>query len=205
MTLYDKAREDEMTEAATTEPPRATPAVRGTIHRFLPLPVMQHHAQWFEAGPVSFALEMRVLDDGNGRPGERSISIHVFNPERDREMVRFDCFDRFPHYHYIFTDEQYNIVWGYDPDANGPMLDWSFSAIRNRLASFLRRAGENSYADQVDREGLDMSAIDRLRQAIDDWKPSLPSEEAMAEAKDWYVKWKTSHPQFNTATGQQFL
>ena len=194
-----------MPDTATMDPPPATPAVRGTLHRFLPLPVMQHHAKWFEAGPVSFALEMRVLDDGNGRPGERSISIHVFDPERKREMLRFDCFERFPHYHYIFNDTQENVVWGFDPDANGPMLDWSFDAIRNRLASFLRRAGEDAGAGQVDSEGRDSAAIDHLRQAIDDWEPSLPSPDAMAEAKDWYMQWKTAHPQFNTATGQQFL
>jgi len=195
-----------MSETATiSEPQRATPAVRGTLHRFLPLPVMPHHAQWFEAGPVTFALELRVLDDGQGRPGERSISIHVFNPERDREMVRFDCFDCFPHYHYILNDEGNNVVWGYDPDANGPMVDWSFAAIRNRLPAFLRRAGEDAVAEKVEREGLDISAVDRLRQAIDGWEPSLPSEEAMAEAKDWYLEWKKVHPQFNTATGQQFL
>jgi len=191
--------------AIMTEPQPATPAVRGTLHRFLPLPVIPHHAQWFEAGPVTMALEMRVLDDGNGKPGERSISIHVFNPERDREMIRFDCFDRFPHYHYILNEAQNNIVWGYDPDANGPMVDWSFDAIRNRLPAFLRRAGEEEAAGRVESEGLDTAAIDRLRRAIDEWEPSLPSEEAMKEAREWYVKWKSVHPQFNTAAGQVFL
>jgi hypothetical protein len=190
---------------AMQEPQPATPAVRGTLHKFLPLPVIPQHARWFEAGPVTLALEMRVLDDGQGRPGERSISIHVFNAERTREMVRFDCFDRFPHYHYIQNDEQQNIVWGYDPDANGPMLDWSFDAIRNRLPAFLHRVGEDEVAGLVERDGLDVLAVDRIRLEIENWEPSLPSEEAMAEAKDWYVQWKTVHPQFNTASGQQFL
>jgi hypothetical protein len=187
------------------EPPRATPAVRGTIHQFLPLPVMPQHAQWFEAGPVTFALELRVLDDGQGRPGERSISIHVFSPDRSREVIRFDCFDRFPHYHYILNETQNNVVWGYDPDANGPMLEWSFASIRNRLPQFLRRAGEDALADRAEREGLDTGAIDRLRHAIDSWEPSLPSDEALAEGKAWYARWKQVHPQFNTAAGQVFL
>lgn len=194
-----------MSETTITEPPRATPAVRGTLHNFLPLPVMQHHAKWFDAGPVSFALEMRVLDDGEGRPGERSVSIHVFDAARTREVVRFDCFDRFPHYHYILNATQQNVVWGYDPVANGPMLDWSFAAIRGRLADFLRRAGEEELAGRLDKEGLDSAAVDGLREAIDTWEPSLPSEEAMAEAKDWYARWKREHPQFNTAAGQRFL
>lgn len=192
------------TDVVTEERP-ATRAVRGTLHKFLPLPVMPHHAKWFEAGPVTFALELRVLDDGQGRPGERSISIHVFDADRSRECVRFDCFDRFPHYHYILNEAGHNIVWGYDPDANGPMVDWSFEAIRNRLPAFLRRAGESELADHVEHEGLDSSAIDAIRQAIDDWEPSLPSEEAIAEAKDWYLQWKKVHPQFNTGAGEVFL
>ena len=187
------------------EPPRATPAVRGTLHRFMLLPPIPHHCQWFETGPVTIALEMRVLDDGQGRPVERSISLHIFSNDRTTEYIRFDCFDRFPHYHYILNEAQNNIVWGYDPDANGPMVDWSFEAIRSRLPSFLRRAGEAKLADQVEREGLDSVAIDRVRQAIDGWEPSLPSEEALAETNAWYRRWKTIHPQFNTAEGQRFL
>ncbi len=191
--------------AEMAEPKPATRAVRGTFFRFLPLPVMPQHAQWFEAGPVTFALELRVLPDDQGQPGERSISIHVFTPDRAREMVRFDCFDRFPHYHYIMNDTQENIAWGYDPDANGPMLDWSFQAIRNRLPSFLRRAGEDAIADQVQSRGLDSSAVDELRRTIDEWEPSLPTKDALSEGREWYLRWKKIHPQFNTAEGQVFL
>ncbi|MBU6269426.1 MAG: hypothetical protein KGN34_17905 [Sphingomonadales bacterium] len=194
-----------MPQAVAEAEPRATRAVRGTLHRFLPLPVMRQHAQWFAAGPVTFALELRVLDDGNGNPGERSISIHVFTADRSRECVRFDCFDAFPHYHYVLNDTAENIVWGYDPEANGPMVDWSFRSIRERLPAFLRQAREPELAGAVEREGLDHAAIDALRAAIDSWEPSLPSADATAEAKDWYVRWKAEHPQFNTAAGQRFL
>lgn len=183
----------------------ATPAVRGTLHKFLPLPVMPHHAQWFDAGPVTFALELRVLDDGQGQPGERSISIHVFDADRGKEYIRFDCFDRFPHYHYILNDAGHNIVWGYDPDANGPMLDWSFEALGRRLPALLRCTGESDLADGVEKEGLDSSAVDRIRQAIEEWEPSLPSREAVAETREWYLHWKKVHPQFNTAAGEEFL
>ena len=189
----------------SAEPPRATPAVRGTHHKFMLLPPIPHHVQWFELGSLSLALELRVLDDGQGCPGERSISLHLFGNDRTTEYIRFDCFDRFPHYHYVLNASQTNVVWGYDPDANGPMVDWSFNAIRNRLPSFLRRAGEADLADRVERDGLDSQVIDRVRQAIETWEPSLPSPEALGETKDWYTRWKTIHPQFNTAEGQQFL
>ena len=184
------------------EPKRATRAVRGTHHKFLPLPVMPHHARWFEAGPVTIAVEFLALDDGEGRPCERSISIHVFTADRSRECVRFDCFDAFPHYHYILNDTQHNIVWGYDPDANGPMVEWSIAAVRERLPAFLRRAGEAGLADRVEQEGLDTAVLDRIQHMIDTWEPSLPSEELMAETKAWYARWKEIHPQFNTAAGE---
>ena len=85
------------------------------------------------------------------------------------------------------------------------MVDWSFRSIRERLPAFLRKAREPELAEAVERQGLDGAAIDALRAAIDNWQPSLPSEAAMAEAKAWVVQWKTAHPQFNTAKGQQFL
>lgn len=194
-----------MSEADAIQEPRATPAVRGTHHKFMLLPPIPHHVRWFALGPLSLALEMRVLNDKDGNPGERSISLHVYGNDRTTEYLRFDCFDRFPHYHYILNASQTNVVWGYDPDANGPMIDWSFEAIRHRLPSFLRRAGEAYLAAQVELEGLDNAAIDAVRQAIDTWEPSVPSQESLDEANAWYRAWKAKHPQFNTAKGQQFL
>ena len=194
-----------MNQTTAAEPPRATPAVRGTHHKFMLLPPIPHHVRWFELGPVTLALELRVLNDKDGKPREKSISLHIFGNDRTTEYVRFDCFDRFPHYHYILNASQTNVVWGYDPDANGPMIDWSFAAIRNRLPSFLRRAGEAELADLVEREGLDLAAIDSVRHAIDNWEQSVPSEDSLNEAQEWYKAWKARHPQFNTAEGQEFL
>lgn len=194
-----------MQEQANAEAPKATPAVRGTHHKFMLLPPMPQHVRWFALGPLSLGLEMRVLTDKNGLPKETSISLHIFGNDRTTEYLRFDCFDRFPHYHYILNASQTNVVWGYDPDANGPMLEWSFAAIRSRMPQFLRRAGEAKLADQVEREGLDLAAIDAVREAIDTYEPKVPSAEALAETRDWMIGWKATHPQFNTAAGQEFL
>lgn len=194
-----------MPETTTLEPPRATPAVRGTHHKFMLLPPMPQHVRWFELGPLTLGLELRVLSDAQGKPKETSISLHLFGNDRTTEYVRFDCFERFPHYHYIFNASQTNVVWGYDPDANGPMLDWSFAAIRHRLPSFLRRAGEAGLAARVEQEGLDSAAIDAVRTAIDTWQPMVPAAEDLAETRAWYARWKSMHPQFNTAAGQEFL
>ncbi|CAN7328265.1 hypothetical protein LJR225_001891 [Phenylobacterium sp. LjRoot225] len=185
---------------APAEPRRATPTPLGNLQKFLPLPVMPHHAQWFEAGPVTFGVEARVLDNKQGEVGEKSASIHIFNADRSEEYVRFDCFQRFPHYHYILNAEQHNIAWGYDTEANGPMLPWALSTIRNRLPILLRRAGAVELAERLEREGFDTSVVDRIERAIADWEPALPGPEMLQETLDWYARWKRIHPQFNTET-----
>jgi hypothetical protein len=181
------------------EPRRATPAVRGQLHKFLPLPVIPHHARWFEAGPVTFAVEARVLDDSQGRYGERSASIHVFGPDRGQEHLRFDCFARFPHYHYILNDDQHNVVWGYDPDANGPMLSWALATIRDRLPVMLRRAHAIDLAERVEDVGFDVAVLDRIAAAVAAWEAPASPEALMDETRAWYARWKRLHPQFNTA------
>lgn len=188
-----------MTDAlAATRPGKAEPTPLGKRFKFMPLPIMPHHAQWFEAGPVTLGVEARVIDDGRGGASERSASIHVFNAGRTEEYLRFDCFGRFPHYHYILNAEQHNVSWGYDTDANGPMLPWALNAIRTRLPFMLRRAGAAELADRVEREGFDISVLDKIAQAVARWSPR-PATEMMEEARSWYDRWKSLHPQFDTA------
>lgn len=189
-----------MSDVMAPEKPRtATRAQRGHLLKFLPLPVIPHHAEWFEAGPVSFAVEARVLDDAQGGFGERSASVHVFSADRAEEYLRFDCFERFPHYHYILNAPQQNIVWGYDPGANGPMLPWALAAIRDRLPTLLRGAGEGELADRVAQRGFDASVLEKIEQAVAEWTPKLSADGLMEEARAWYARWKEIHPQFNTA------
>lgn len=173
--------------------------VRGQHHKFMLLPIMAHNAQWFEAGPVTFAVEARVLGDAEGRVGERGASLHVFSADRSEEYARFDCFERIPHYHYILNDLQHNQVWGYDPDINGPMTPWAIGAIRNRLPAILRRAGALALAERVEKEGFDTSVLDDVEQAmIAAWDRCFPGTDLIQEGRDWFARWKTLHPQFNT-------
>src|SRR5579863_5270492 len=105
-----------MTQTAIAPKPEKTvEVVRGQLHKFMLIPVMPHHAKWFDAGLLSFAVEGRVIGSKDGTVAERGSSIHVFNRERTEEYARFDCFEKYPHYHYILNADQHNIVWGYDP------------------------------------------------------------------------------------------
>jgi hypothetical protein len=180
-------------------PEKTVHVVRGQHHKFMLIPIMAHHAQFFDAGPITFAVEGRVLGDAQGRVGERGASIHVLHADRTEEYARFDCFERIPHYHYILNAEQHNIVWGYDTEINGPMLPWALGVLRERLPAILRSAGALAFAERVVREGWDKSVLGRVEQAmIEADARTRPGTDMIEEGRDWYARWKTIHPQFNT-------
>lgn len=156
-----------MEASATAAPPaaplgnRTVETIRGQHHKFMLIPMIEHHATWFEAGPVSIAVEARALGDSPQRM-VRGPSIHVFSAARDEEYIRFDVFGKVLHYHYILNDLQHNVLWGYDPDVNGPMIPWACAALRDRLPVMLRRAGADALASEVEEQGWDTSVLDAV-------------------------------------------
>jgi hypothetical protein len=164
--------------------------VCGQQYNTLPIPVMPQNTEWFDAGPVAFAVESRVLAEAGATVGVGTGSIHVFSADRSREFLRFDCFEDSPHYHYVHWVNHTNTIWGYDPVSNGPMLDWVFSVIRDRLPEMLRGAGETDLADRVEREGFDKSTLPAVRQAAIAAKERTLHDPAMvAEFQNWYARW----------------
>jgi hypothetical protein len=185
---------------ATTElkPSKTVEVIRGQYHKFKLIPIMEHHARWFVAGPVSIAVEARALGVSRERM-VRGASIHVFTADRAKELLRFDLFGREQHYHYILDDLQHNIVWGYDADTNGPMLEWVIASLRQRLSPMLRRAGDDKLADTVEREGWDTSVLAAIEQAARDAdRESDDDLERAREGMEWMYRWKKLHPEFNT-------
>src|SRR3974390_3023579 len=127
-----------MVSTMTNPPPATAPlsnrqvdTIPGAYHHFLLIPHMEQHSRWFDAGPIIIAVEARALGDNRERM-VRGPSIHVFNADRTEEYVRFDVFGEVLHYHFILNDVNHNILWGYDPDTNGPMIPWAISALRER-------------------------------------------------------------------------
>jgi hypothetical protein len=72
--------------------------IRGQYHKFMLIPIMDHQAEFFAAGPVTFGIEGRAFADAAGRVAERGVSVHVFNADRSEEYARYDCFEGTPHY-----------------------------------------------------------------------------------------------------------
>jgi hypothetical protein len=173
--------------------------VRGQYQRFMLIPVMKDHAKWFDAGPVAFAVEARVI----AMPGttdeivERGATIHVFNSDRETEYARFDSFEPTPHYHYILNGPQHNVVWGYDPLVNGPMAAWAVNLLRTRLPNILQAVDAIELAEQVQKEGFDTSVLGEVEKAMAEaWASTFPGLDMVEEGAAWAARWKKIHPQF---------
>src|SRR5665213_568962 len=81
----------------------------------MPIPPVERNTERFTAGAVTIGVEFRVLTDALiaamgkkaapeiGSLDDAGVSIHVFvkAADGDLERLRFDCFRKEPHYHYI--------------------------------------------------------------------------------------------------------
>jgi len=145
-----------------------------TRYDLMPIPPIEAHTQWFEAGVLRFGVEYRVVNDaitaaseiavarGDSRPAPGSIddcgvSLHVVGRHEGEalEYLRFDCFDEDPHYHYVSWASQSNEMLHIDPIAEGDALGWALDRLRSRLPQMLTRAGAGFLAGELDSELID--------------------------------------------------
>ncbi len=148
-----------------------------TQYKTLPIPAFPEYTRYFDAGPVTFGVEYRQLNeetihaaygenarekfDNTTPPGfigtidEDGVSVHVFGSEDRHEYLRFDCFGDFPHYHYISAHEGHQTVMDYDSVADGPILSWTLRCLRSRLPEMLTRSGAGDLALKLDRDRLE--------------------------------------------------
>lgn len=183
---------------------RQVDTIRGQYHKFMLIPMIEHHSRWFDAGPIAIAVEARALGD-NAERMVRGPSIHVYNAARTEEYVRFDVFGKVLHYHYILNDVNHNILWGYDPDTNGPMIPWVVAALRDRLPVMLRRANAPALASEIEEQGWDTSVLEDVARAATE--ALAPREDDLVRARegmDWMYRWKEVHPQFNTVEAGEY-
>lgn len=158
-----------------------------------PVPHVAANTLFFDAGPLVIGVEYRVLSedilaqvygaeraerimaDRFGSPAvsspdasfEGGVSIHVFDAATRVEHLRFDDLDSTKHYHYLRADGCHAIVW-FDDVANGDLVTWALSALRERVGPMLELAGAGALAVRVDHEALERA---------------LPEVEAAARAK----------------------
>jgi hypothetical protein len=156
----------------------------GRVNKNLPIPPVAECTKLFSAGAVVLGLERRILNEtvirdnfqedsnrlaelaNSGVPDDIGLSIHVFEAETQREILRFDMFPDFAHYHYM-PAAPYHIVISYDTAANGDMFDWATNAISNRLAPMLRNTEAYELAEMIDVEAVG-TAVTQLRAYADE-------------------------------------
>jgi hypothetical protein len=97
-----------------------------------------------EAGAVTFALQYRPL------MADQGVSIQVVGciEGREKELLRFDCFDQRPHYHYDPEDK--NERFDLDKTTAGNAVGWTLQQLCTRLPAMLERAGFADIAKQLD-------------------------------------------------------
>jgi hypothetical protein len=152
-----------------------------TRYELMPIPPVPEHTETFEAGVVAFGVEYRLLNDaiaaasevaaadGTGSAGsldDRGVSIHVFAEVggEQQEVLRFDCFQEDPHYHYVSWSKRSNEMLHIDTVADGDPLAWALERIRTRLPQMLERAGAAEAAARVDLRRVD-AVLPRVAEA----------------------------------------
>lgn len=156
-----------------------------TRYNLMPIPPIDAHTQWFEAGGLRIGVEYRLLTDaiaaaatlatanGNvagvesaGPVDDRGVSLHVFGRQDGelREFLRFDCFQEDPHYHYVSWREMSNEMIHIDEVADGDPLTWALARLRERLPAMLVRAGAEDVARQIDPAAVD-AVLPRIAEA----------------------------------------
>jgi hypothetical protein len=111
----------------------------------------------FEAGNIRFGLEMRRQAGGDG-----GLAVHVLADiggskgrayVEETEILAFDCFWEFPHYHYGPRNKNHRIFW--DKTLVEDPLGWVFEQFENRkLAAMIERAGYPGVAADLDLEKI---------------------------------------------------
>ena len=118
------------------------------------------------AGAVEFALHHRNIDGGKvgASNPDQGVCIQVMAEVngKETELLRFDCFDVVPHYHY--GPEKNNERHNLDVTTAGNPIGWTMTQFRERLLEMIVKAGYEDVADAIDRRTV-ASALDEVESA----------------------------------------
>ena len=104
--------------------------------------------------PYTFALTYRDVDIVRG------LTIHVFGPVKGKreEILRFDCFEKTPHYHlgWSYRDERFIEI--NDPEP----FRWAIDSLRDSFEDFVMRANADLDVTETSRAEIS-EALERIR------------------------------------------
>jgi hypothetical protein len=150
----------------------------GTVYTVPPIPPDAEHTTYVDAGAISIGIEYRLLDDaelaanyegeqmdeiqdalGGDAVEDTGVSLHVVGRDDQHEYLRFDLFEREPHYHYIDRSGESQRIIDYDRVALGPMLPWALEQIRSRLPQMLEHAGGQALISKLEDGRIEASIV----------------------------------------------
>ncbi len=96
-----------------------------------------------DAGPIQFNIQYR------DNMHDQGVSIKVMGKVdgEEKQLLRFDCFDWDPHYHY--DPDHKNEKHIMDKTTVGNALGWTMSQLRHNLAAMLKQAGADELAKSI--------------------------------------------------------
>ena len=112
-----------------------------------------------EAGGLEFLVEYRNFG------GDRGPAVRVFGQTDDGrvQILRFDCFDDGPHYHY--APDGMNGVHFLDRDVVPDIVAWTAVQLRRNIKAMVKTAGYSALAESIDAAEI-ASAADAIHAKI---------------------------------------
>lgn len=110
----------------------------------------------YKAGPLDITLEYRALMADQGVCAQVFASVDG----KDTEILRFDCFDQNPHYHY--GPKNHNLRLFLDKTTCGNPFGWTMDNLRENLPVMIERAGYDDLAAAVEAQPVPAATLDEI-------------------------------------------
>ncbi len=122
-------------------------------------------------GGLTFRIEYRL------QGADRGPAIRVFGDVKGerKQLLRFDCFEGDPHFHYDPTG--WNLKFSLDELTMGDPLEFSLTQIGRHVATMIEKAKFPEAAAQVDQAAV-TSQVDEIRRTVESVKQHALSEQS---------------------------
>lgn len=110
----------------------------------------------YSAGPIEITLGYRALMADQGVCAQ----VYATVEGKETEILRFDCFDQDPHYHY--GPEHRNVRLHLDKVTCGTPFAWTMHNLRHNLPAMIKRAGYASVAAAVEAHPVPGALLDEI-------------------------------------------
>ena len=156
-----------------------------TVYSVPPIAPDPQNTTYVEGGGLRVGVEFRLLNDAElaanyqgaameevqagiqGDIEDNGVSLHVESVADGKEILRFDCFENAPHYHYIEPSGESQTIVDFDTAALGEMLPWALGQLRERLFPMLERAGGAALVSELDESAFRSCLVEVERLARD--------------------------------------